>query len=858
MSETIRSMTGGQANQAGISYQNSIAASLLFEMLVGASDILAVTIESREVVDDIVVDRRARTRRYYQVKSAPEPRWTVARLVSTEILAGFVRQYQKDGGACELVLASPQTTSEVGRLGDTSRASSSVGLFTQQMPSALRDTWSEIIQTVGTPQEAFSYLQSHYEECWHLEADRIRDEVFGRHNTHPYSALKNSLWSALCAIAAEPSSHGRPITRVRLLGMLEQRVPGFRSEPVAGFNIQSIRQSAGTEWYIHRHEEREFLARLNDFVQGKHHNLIVMGDGGTGKSSLFDWLCRYVSSVDAVTLIRVTPAGDEIRDVLREINVKIRQELRLPQHRDDEMQLPALDTLAEYVRIAADRNQYIIIAIDSFESFFASLTLLNSQELAHRARYSFFEAVRRTLNSRRVMWVLFARSEYFFLLFPTEEDRAATAFSWIRMTEFEYDQADLLITRLGALSSVVLDTTARETFIKHTGFPPQKIVLAYLALIDKAVANQAGDAREHEAIHLNSSTILEWRPWESGFRHDIDSLDGTERAVVIALASLMETRSGGLFSIAEIRTRLAGAAENDLAQLEDVLHRLQERRCLLRQPERGRFVLYHQNFARFVLMNSGGTADPEDVATNERLKTFLPALRHQLGNAAASLHMAADRLANEVNRLDPDTTASGRTRELLDNITATTDLFQEGIRAFEFLTLPGATMRTDRGTRILPLLRHTIQQVVGYRPNTEMRVNTIGVPDEEVLVRGDAAALSVSLFNVLDNATKYSVDGSPVEVVVLDERDLVHIDVTNRTLSTAPDELASVFQPGYRGRTATTLSSRGLGMGLWLVRSLMHSLGGSVSFRPAAEEGPSRQIFTMRLTFLKWSNRLEA
>jgi signal transduction histidine kinase len=70
------------------------------------------------------------------------------------------------------------------------------------------------------------------------------------------------------------------------------------------------------------------------------------------------------------------------------------------------------------------------------------------------------------------------------------------------------------------------------------------------------------------------------------------------------------------------------------------------------------------------------------------------------------------------------------------------------------------------------------------------------------------------------------------------------MSVADRGHGIAPDDLAHIFEPFYRGRTAVEQQIRGNGIGLSLVQQLLKALGGRVTVQSAPGQGAT---FTLHL-----------
>jgi signal transduction histidine kinase len=101
-------------------------------------------------------------------------------------------------------------------------------------------------------------------------------------------------------------------------------------------------------------------------------------------------------------------------------------------------------------------------------------------------------------------------------------------------------------------------------------------------------------------------------------------------------------------------------------------------------------------------------------------------------------------------------------------------------------------------------------------------------------VLGDVERLRQVVGNLVENAVKYSSEGEPVEVSVLQRDDAVAVVVTDRGPGIAPEDQTLIFEKF--GRAAGT-SKPGTGLGLYIARAIAHAHGGSLDVRSAPGEG---------------------
>uniref|UniRef100_Q3AQD1 histidine kinase n=1 Tax=Chlorobium chlorochromatii (strain CaD3) TaxID=340177 RepID=Q3AQD1_CHLCH len=98
---------------------------------------------------------------------------------------------------------------------------------------------------------------------------------------------------------------------------------------------------------------------------------------------------------------------------------------------------------------------------------------------------------------------------------------------------------------------------------------------------------------------------------------------------------------------------------------------------------------------------------------------------------------------------------------------------------------------------------------------------------ENSLVLGEPSQLKLAIFNLLDNARKYSPTDSPIKVTCSLDADTVMIRIRNYGTSITKDEEKTLFEKFQRG--SNSMNTSGAGLGLWLVKSIINRHNGQVS-----------------------------
>jgi signal transduction histidine kinase len=155
------------------------------------------------------------------------------------------------------------------------------------------------------------------------------------------------------------------------------------------------------------------------------------------------------------------------------------------------------------------------------------------------------------------------------------------------------------------------------------------------------------------------------------------------------------------------------------------------------------------------------------------------------------------------------------------SVEAHQDLRREPVDLGELLT--GLTEET----------RAAVEGREGVPRHVEVRV-----PDATV-IEADPEALRHVFMNLLENAVKYSPAGSPITVAIVHSGDMVRVDIRDEGIGIAEEHLPHVFE---RFRQVSGSGRSGVGLGLYIVRTLITAHGGRVWVDSAEGSGSTFHV----------------
>jgi signal transduction histidine kinase len=229
-----------------------------------------------------------------------------------------------------------------------------------------------------------------------------------------------------------------------------------------------------------------------------------------------------------------------------------------------------------------------------------------------------------------------------------------------------------------------------------------------------------------------------------------------------------------------------------------------------------------------------------EMRLNQSQRAFLDAVTHEMKTPLASLRLYLDTLRLHQPGREQQREFLARMEQDVERLHRTVDQVLTAARAEE----PGKR-RTLRAVDLPELLRQCTAEVLAHHHLPERAIAIHTQPD--AAVRADPTELAVVFRNLLENAVKYSED--PVEVsvrVASGPEGRVEVEISDRGIGIPAGELRKIFQRFYRVGRDVQRTASGLGLGLFIVRSLVRRQGGRVVARSAGSGAGSRFVVSLR------------
>ena len=208
-------------------------------------------------------------------------------------------------------------------------------------------------------------------------------------------------------------------------------------------------------------------------------------------------------------------------------------------------------------------------------------------------------------------------------------------------------------------------------------------------------------------------------------------------------------------------------------------------------------------------------------AGEERMRSLLlSSVSHDLRTPLAAITGAASSLIEGESTLDAETR-----RELAQSVVDETERLNRLLGNLLSMT------RIESGGMTLRREWQPMEEVVGAALNRLEKILRrhpvqVRMPDDLPLVPIDGVLMEQVLVNLLENAVKYTPEGTPIELAAWAEDQGVVVEIADRGSGIPPGDEERVFEKFYRG--SHTRDRRGVGLGLPICRGIVQAHGGRI------------------------------
>lgn len=224
-----------------------------------------------------------------------------------------------------------------------------------------------------------------------------------------------------------------------------------------------------------------------------------------------------------------------------------------------------------------------------------------------------------------------------------------------------------------------------------------------------------------------------------------------------------------------------------------------------------------------------------EVTLARQRRNFLLSITHELKSPIASLRLVLETLhKRELPREQIENLCksglkdANRLQQLVEDLLLAARLDDNWRPLLEPVDLPSIARDVAAGL----LIRF---------PKANIQLN---FPDNLPLVLADQSGLTAIVQNLLENAVKYSPEGTPVEISATVEHGQMQLRVADSGHGIPDTEKKAVFEKFYRLGNEETRQSTGTGLGLYIVSQVVKAHGGAIQ---VTDNKPQGTVFVVEI-----------
>ena len=119
------------------------------------------------------------------------------------------------------------------------------------------------------------------------------------------------------------------------------------------------------------------------------------------------------------------------------------------------------------------------------------------------------------------------------------------------------------------------------------------------------------------------------------------------------------------------------------------------------------------------------------------------------------------------------------------------------------------------------------------------------LPDDAIMTQGDADSIIQVVYNLIDNAIKFSQPGSTINLELWEQGEQSYVSVTNKGETIPADELPHIFDRFHKADKSRSTNREGAGLGLFIAKKILDNHNEDIFV--TSSDGLTRFIFSLTI-----------
>lgn len=286
--------------------------------------------------------------------------------------------------------------------------------------------------------------------------------------------------------------------------------------------------------------------------------------------------------------------------------------------------------------------------------------------------------------------------------------------------------------------------------------------------------------------------------------------------------------------------RLAYNFENGLAKESQAFIKTDEYQIITDRYDRQRFMIVGEGAVFLLLLAVGAFSVRrflmKEIALARQQRNFMLSITHELKSPLASIKLSLQTFTRRI-------TLEEKFQKLLNNSLSDIDRLEALVDNILLAAKVEDTgYKYDLQPRDISVLIEDIllKCSSGYGERWQWNLDI----EADVRCAIDEMPFVSTLLNLIENAMKYSPEGTTIGVSLQQAGAKIKLTVSDEGPGIPDEEKDKVFEKFYRIGNEETRSAKGTGLGLYIVKSVVQNHGGSIAI---SDNKPTGAIFTILL-----------
>ena len=226
--------------------------------------------------------------------------------------------------------------------------------------------------------------------------------------------------------------------------------------------------------------------------------------------------------------------------------------------------------------------------------------------------------------------------------------------------------------------------------------------------------------------------------------------------------------------------------------------------------------------------------------SEQRRREFIANVSHELKTPMTTISGFADGILD--GTIPPD-----KAHPYLETISSETKRLNRMVRRMLELSRIQAEDTEEllkKSFDISEVLMRTLLSLEGKINSKHLDVDA-SLPEEHFIVRGDGDAITQVVYNLLDNAIKFSKEGTSLGLCLWKQDNKAYVSVKNHGDTIPADQLSLIFDRFHKTDSSRSKDREGVGLGLYIVKTILGNHNEDISVTSAA--GVTEFVFTLTL-----------